>query len=142
MAGHVISLQERLETGLRGRYTVERELGEGGMAVVYLARDLRHERSVAVKVLRPEISAEIGADRFLREIKMAAGLTHNHIHQIQRAQQAASLLRHGKSILDTVYEMGYYDQPHMTRDFRRLAETSPAAWQQYGGALTPLFVGR
>jgi serine/threonine-protein kinase len=75
----VSNLQERLEAGLVGRYAVERELGEGGMAVVYLARDLRHERSVAVKVLRPEISAEIGAERFLREIKMAAGLTHNHI---------------------------------------------------------------
>jgi serine/threonine-protein kinase len=54
----VTTLQERLETGLRGRYSVERELGEGGMAVVYLARDLRHERPVAVKVLRPEISAK------------------------------------------------------------------------------------
>jgi serine/threonine-protein kinase len=92
VAGHVISLQERLETGLRGRYTVERELGEGGMAVVYLARDLRHERSVAVKVLRPEISAEIGADRFLREIKMAAGLTHNHILPVFDSGESEGLL--------------------------------------------------
>jgi serine/threonine-protein kinase len=88
----VSNLQERLQSGLAGRYAVERELGEGGMAVVYLARDLRHERSVAVKVLRPEISAEIGAERFLREIKMAAGLTHNHILPVFDSGQADGLL--------------------------------------------------
>ena len=92
MAGQVNNLQERLESGLTGRYRVERELGEGGMAVVYLARDLRHERSVAVKVLRPEISAEIGADRFLREIKMAAGLTHNHILPVFDSGESEGLL--------------------------------------------------
>ncbi len=85
-------LQERLEAGLAGRYTVERELGEGGMAVVFLARDLRHERAVAVKVLRPEISEEIGAERFLREIKMAAGLTHNHILPVFDSGEADGLL--------------------------------------------------
>jgi serine/threonine-protein kinase len=73
------TLQQRLETGLSGRYTVERPLGEGGMAVVFLAHDLRHDRDVALKVLKPEISADIGAERFLREIKMAARLTHPHI---------------------------------------------------------------
>ena len=62
------------------------------MAVVYLARDLRHERSVAVKVLRPEIASEIGADRFLREIKMAAGLTHNHILPVFDSGEAEGLL--------------------------------------------------
>jgi len=67
-------------------------LDGGGMAVVYLARDLRHERSVAVKVLRPEISAEIGAERFLREIKMAAGLTHNHILPVFDSGEAGGLL--------------------------------------------------
>ena len=86
------SLQQRLGAGLEGRYTIDRQLGEGGMAVVYLARDLRHERSVAVKVLRPEISAEIGADRFLREIKMAAGLTHNHILPVFDSGEAEGLL--------------------------------------------------
>jgi serine/threonine-protein kinase len=85
-------LQNRLEAGLSGRYSVERQLGEGGMAVVYLARDLRHERAVAVKVLRPEISAEIGAERFLREIKMAAGLTHNHILPVFDSGEADGLL--------------------------------------------------
>ena len=86
------NLLERLEHGLSGRYAVDRQLGEGGMAVVYLARDLRHERAVAVKVLRPEISAEIGAERFLREIKMAAGLTHNHILPVFDSGEAEGLL--------------------------------------------------
>ncbi|HEV8149431.1 MAG TPA: protein kinase [Gemmatimonadales bacterium] len=85
-------LQHRLEAGLAGRYTLERELGQGGMALVFLARDLRHDRKVALKVLRPEISAEIGAERFLREIKMAAGLTHPHILPVYDSGQADGLL--------------------------------------------------
>jgi serine/threonine protein kinase len=88
----VSSLQQRLETGLRGRYTLERELGQGGMAVVFLANDLRHDRKVALKVLRPDISAEIGAERFLREIKMAAGLTHPHILPVYDSGEADGLL--------------------------------------------------
>ncbi|MCH7874893.1 MAG: serine/threonine protein kinase, partial [Gemmatimonadetes bacterium] len=59
---------DRLSTALADRYRIERELGRGGMAVVFLARDLRHDRQVAVKVLRPELSQSLGEDRFLREI--------------------------------------------------------------------------
>jgi serine/threonine-protein kinase len=88
----VNNLQQRLESGLRERYAVDRPLGEGGMAVVFLARDLRHERTVAVKVLRPEISAEIGAERFLREIKMAARLTHPHILPVFDSGESDGLL--------------------------------------------------
>jgi serine/threonine-protein kinase len=88
----VTELQKRLESGLAGRYSVDRLLGEGGMAVVYLARDLRHERTVAVKVLRPDVSAEIGAERFLREIKMAARLTHPHILPVFDSGDADGLL--------------------------------------------------
>ncbi len=86
------SLQERLESGLSSRYTLERELGQGGMAIVFLAEDLRHGRKVALKVLRPEISAEIGAERFLREIKLAAGLTHPHILPVYDSGEASGLL--------------------------------------------------
>jgi eukaryotic-like serine/threonine-protein kinase len=82
----------RLTTGLVGRYTIDRLLGEGGMAVVYLARDLRHDRTVAVKVLRPEISADIGAERFLLEIKMAAGLNHPHILPVYDSGEADGML--------------------------------------------------
>src|SRR5467141_1461038 len=72
-------LLDRLKPALADRYTVERELGSGGMATVYLARDLRHNRSVAVKVLRPELTAALGAERFLREVQITARLQHPHI---------------------------------------------------------------
>ncbi len=64
---------------LKGRYRIERELGEGGMATVYLADDLKHERKVALKVLKPELAAVVGAERFLAEIKVTANLQHPHI---------------------------------------------------------------
>ncbi len=69
----------RLNTALADRYTIVRELGSGGMATVYLAHDLKHDRHVAIKVLRPELAAAIGAERFLREIEVTARLTHPHI---------------------------------------------------------------
>jgi tetratricopeptide (TPR) repeat protein/tRNA A-37 threonylcarbamoyl transferase component Bud32 len=75
----VDDLQPRLAAALAGRYTIEREIGRGGMSIVYLARDLRNERRVALKVLRPDLAQALGPDRFLREIKVAAGLTHPHI---------------------------------------------------------------
>jgi eukaryotic-like serine/threonine-protein kinase len=68
-----------LATALADRYRIERELGQGGMATVYLAEDLKHRRKVAIKVLKPELSAVIGADRFLREINTIATLQHPHI---------------------------------------------------------------
>ena len=69
----------RLAAALSGRYEVEREIGAGGMATVYLARDLRHKRSVALKVVRPELGGREGVERFLREIELAARLQHPHI---------------------------------------------------------------
>ena len=68
-----------LAAALADRYALERELGAGGMATVYLARDIKHDRKVALKVLRPELAAVIGADRFLAEIKTTANLQHPHI---------------------------------------------------------------
>src|SRR4026209_1895829 len=70
---------ERLRTALADRYRLERELGAGGMPPVYLAQDERHARAVALKVLRPELAALIGAERFLAEIKVTANLQHPHI---------------------------------------------------------------
>jgi serine/threonine-protein kinase len=74
-----MDLQSRLRAGLGSTYRVERELGRGGMATVFLARDLRHGRDVALKVLRPDLSAVVGADRFFQEIRVTAGLQHPHI---------------------------------------------------------------
>jgi serine/threonine-protein kinase len=75
----MMDVTHRLSAALADRYTIERELGAGGMATVYLAHDLRHDRHVALKVLRPELAAVIGADRFLKEIKVTANLQHPHI---------------------------------------------------------------
>src|SRR6266849_4515369 len=69
----------RLTSALAGRYAIERELGAGGMATVYLAQDLKHDRKVALKVLRPELAAVLGAERFLQEIRISARLDHPHI---------------------------------------------------------------
>jgi Tol biopolymer transport system component len=70
---------DRLNTALAGRYTIEREIGCGGMAAVYLAHDLKHDRQVALKVMRPELAASLGAERFLREIQISAQLNHPNI---------------------------------------------------------------
>src|SRR6185295_7448050 len=75
----VPDVETALRAALAGRYALEREIGRGGMATVYLARDLRHERPVAIKFLRSEVSAEVGVERFLREIRLAAQLHHPHI---------------------------------------------------------------
>ena len=70
---------ERLQSALADRYHLERELGQGGMATVYLADDLKHRRKVALKVLKPDLAATLGAERFLREIELCARLTHPHV---------------------------------------------------------------
>src|SRR5215204_1992170 len=70
---------ERLRGALADTYSIDRELGRGGMATVYLAQDGKHERLVALKVLHPDLAASLGPDRFLREIKLAARLNHPHI---------------------------------------------------------------
>src|SRR5688572_18078608 len=77
--GSMSEVDTRLRAALAGRYDVERVLGHGGMATVYLARDVKHGREVAVKVLRPDLAVAVGADRFLREIAIAARLQHPHI---------------------------------------------------------------
>ena len=82
----------RLTAALAGRYTLERELGRGGMATVYLADDLKHHRKVALKVLRPELGSVLGVERFAREIRTAAGLTHPHILPLYDSGEAADLL--------------------------------------------------
>jgi eukaryotic-like serine/threonine-protein kinase len=95
---------DSLRAALAGRYTLERELGAGGMATVYLAQDLRHERKVALKLLREELSASLGKERFLREIKVAAALQHPHILPLYDSGAADNLL---------YYVMPYVDGPSL-----------------------------
>src|SRR5438034_11625270 len=82
----------RLQAALADRYTIERELGRGGMATVYLAQDLKHHRKVAIKVLKPELAAALGPERFLQEIEIAAGLPHPHILPLHDSGEATGLL--------------------------------------------------
>ena len=82
----------RLTAALHDRYTIERQAGEGGMATVYLAEDLKHRRPVAIKVLRPELAATVGSERFLREIEMAAKLQHPHILPVYDSGDADGVL--------------------------------------------------
>lgn len=86
------SLLDRLSTALADRYRVEREVGQGGMATVYLAEDLKHHRKVAIKLLKDDLSASIGATRFLREIEIAAQLQHPNILPLLDSGEAAGLL--------------------------------------------------
>jgi len=95
----------QLRAALDGRYRVERELGAGGMATVYLATDLRHDRDVAIKVLHPELGAALGSDRFLAEIRTTARLQHPHILPLLDSGAADGLL--------------YYVMPYVTGETLR-----------------------
>jgi serine/threonine-protein kinase len=115
----------RLQSALAGRYTIERELGRGGMATVYLAEDERHQRLVAIKVLRPEIAAGLGPERFLREIGTAARLNHPHILPLHDSGEAEGLLYYvmpfveGESLRDRLRREGQLplaDALKITRD--------------------------
>ena len=89
---NVTDLHTQLQAGLGTSYTLERELGRGGMATVFLAQDLKHDRPVALKVLHPELAASLGPERFLREIKLAARLQHPHILTVLDSGEASGRL--------------------------------------------------
>ncbi len=91
---------DQLTAALGERYRIRRELGQGGMAVVYLADDLRHGRQVAIKVLRPEIARALGAERFLAEIRTTAGLSHPHILPLHDSGDAAGFLYYVMPFVD------------------------------------------
>jgi serine/threonine protein kinase/Tfp pilus assembly protein PilF len=101
-------LLDRLRPALSGQYAVEREVGRGGMATVFLAQDLKHDRWVALKVLHPELAASLGSERFLREIQIAARLQHPHILPLYDSGEADRLLYYvmpfveGESLRDRI----------------------------------------
>lgn len=94
------NLLDDVREALADRYVIERELGAGGMAIVYLAEDIKHHRKVAVKVLRPELAESVGANRFLREIQVAAGLNHPHILALHDSGEANGLLYYVMPFVD------------------------------------------
>ncbi len=89
-----------MKSVLADRYTIERKLGEGGMATVYLAHDVKHDRKVAIKVLRPELAAVLGAERFVQEIKTTANLQHPHILPLFDSGEADSFLYYVMPFID------------------------------------------
>jgi formylglycine-generating enzyme required for sulfatase activity/dienelactone hydrolase len=102
--------QQRIQAALAGRYEVQRELARGGMATVYLAHDARHDRQVALKVLRPELAAAIGTERFLREIRVAAGLQHPNVLTLHDSGEADGLL---------YYVMPYVEGPTLSEHLKQ-----------------------
>ena len=118
----------RLAAALADRYRIERELGAGGMATVYAAQDLKHHRSVAVKMLRPDLAASLGAERFLREIEIAANLQHPHILPLHDSGGAGSMLYYvmplveGESLRDRLNATGALPIDEATRIIREVAD--------------------
>ena len=91
-AGPVLDLLDRFHAAIESRYAIEREIGHGGMAVVYQAHDLRYDRVVALKVLQPHLSEALGTERFLREIGVVARLQHPHLLPLYDSGEADGLL--------------------------------------------------
>jgi Tol biopolymer transport system component len=117
--------QQILAQGLSGRYAIERELGRGGMATVWLARDLRYDRMVALKVLRPELAASLGAQRFLREIMLAARLQHPHIVPVYDSGEIP--LPGGERPPILWFTMPWIDGESLRERLRREGRLAPAA---------------
>jgi serine/threonine protein kinase/Tfp pilus assembly protein PilF len=129
-------VQPELETALSSRYKLDRELGRGGMATVYLANDLRHDRRVALKVLHPELSSALGPDRFLREIKLAARLNHPHIVPLFDSGEAAGFLFYvmpvveGESLRDRLLRDGQIPMEEALQLVRGIASALDYAHRQ------------
>src|SRR5213080_2441039 len=123
-------VREALSAALGDRYTIDRLLGRGGMATVYVAEDLRHSRQVAIKVLRGDIAAAIGAERFLREIAIAARLTHPLVLPLIDSGQAAGSLYY---VMPSV--RGETLRQRLVREQRLPLKDALAIARELGGAL-------
>jgi serine/threonine-protein kinase len=125
-----MDLLEQLRATVGDRYRVERELGHGGMAVVYLAEDVKHHRRVAIKVLKPELSAVLGGERFLREIGIAAVLQHPHVLPLYDSGQADGLLYYVMP-----YAEGESLRQRLARERQLPLETALQITREVGSAL-------
>ncbi|HEY6223145.1 MAG TPA: serine/threonine-protein kinase, partial [Gemmatimonadales bacterium] len=127
---------DRLKAALAGRYAIEREIGQGGMATVYLAQDQRHHRQVALKVLRPELAATLGVERFLREIEVAANLQHPHILPLFDSGEAGGFLFYvmpyveGESLRGKLARSGELAVPEAARILRDVVDALAHAHQR------------
>jgi len=134
----------RLQGALAERYRLERELGQGGMATVYLAEDLKHHRKVAVKVLRPELAATLGPERFAREIEVAARLQHPHILGVLDSGQTGGFFYYvmpfveGETLRDRLARVGELPVPEAVRLLGEIAEALAISPRTVGGHVTNL----
>ena len=125
-----------LKEALASSYRIERQLGEGGMATVYLATDLKHQRPVAIKVLRPELAQSIGPERFLREIEIAARLQHPNILALHDSGEAAGFLYYvmpyieGESLRERILRSGAVPRAEAIRIAREVADALDYAHRQ------------
>jgi serine/threonine protein kinase len=121
-------LFQRIQHGVVGRYEIVRELGRGGMAVVFLANDLKHGRSVALKVLQPEVAAALGGERFLQEIRIAARLQHRHIVGLFDSGESDGILYYtmpyveGESLRDRLARERQLSLPEALRIAEQIAQ--------------------
>ena len=127
---------DRLKTALADRYTILEEVGAGGMATVYLAEDLKHRRKVAVKVLRPELAAALGPERFLREIEIAAQLQHPHILPLHDSGEADGFLYYvmpyvrGESLRERLVQHGELPIAEAVKILREIVDALAHAHEQ------------
>jgi serine/threonine-protein kinase len=127
---------ERLKAALADRYAIERELGSGGMATVYLATDRKHDRQVAIKVLRLELAATLGAERFLREVQVTANLQHPHILPLFDSGEAGGFLYYvmpyveGESLRARLDREGELPVPEAVRILKEVVDALAAAHAQ------------
>ena len=123
-----VQLTAQLQAALGDRYIIQREIGAGGMAVVYLAKDLKLGRQVALKLLRPELSAALGAERFEREVTLAASLQHPHIVAVHDSGTADGFLFYvmpyveGESLRDRLRREGRIPVDEAVRLARGVAQ--------------------
>jgi len=124
----MVDLEATLRSTLDGRYDIEHEIGRGGMSVVFRAHDVKHNRTVAVKAIRPELSRQIGPERFQREIEVVAGLTHPHILPLHDSGEASGLLYYvmphieGGSLRDRMESEGALPEADAIRIVREIAD--------------------
>jgi len=124
----MVDLEGTLRSSLGGRYHIEGEIGRGGMSVVYRAHDLKHNRPVAIKALRPELSEQIGGERFQREIEVVAGLTHPHILPLHDSGEADGLLYYvmpfveGRSLRHRIESEGALPEADALRIVQEIAD--------------------
>src|SRR5688500_2449027 len=131
----------RETTALERTYRIERELGAGGMATVYLAEGLKHHRKVAVQVLRPDLAATMGSDRFLREIEVAARLQHPHILGVLDSGDAQGFFYYvmpyveGETLRDRLVRSGELPVPEAVRLLAEIAEALAARSEEHTSEL-------